>query len=239
MTSLANQVALITGASSGIGTAVARELDRAGMKLVLTGRNVASLKRVAESCVNAAVVVGDIADPQLPQVLLETALASFGQLDVCFNNAGVMETGPVESVDIDRICAMVRVNVEAAYRLAYVALKHFKKQNSGYLINTSSIAGTKVRDTIGAYAGTKYAIEAFTEALRIELAKTGVRVAVIQPGLVETHLQDHFPVHPKVLMNITKMVQPEDVARCVRFVLEQPEHVRIPKMLIMPSGQPM
>lgn len=239
MGSLKGQVAIVTGASSGIGAGVARELDRAGMKLVLTGRHQQHLADLAAELASAAVVVGDITDPQIPAVLLETALESFGRLDVVFNNAGVMETGPIESVDIERLCQMVRVNVEAVYRLAYVALKHFKQHNRGHLVNTSSILGLKVRETAGAYAGTKFAVEALSEALRMEVAKTGIKVSVIEPGVVETHLQDHFPVHPAKMLNLEKMLQPEDIARCVRFVLEQPDHVRIPRMLVLPSGQPM
>ncbi len=239
LTDLTNQVALITGASSGIGAAVARELDAAGMKLLLTGRNQKALDKLAGQCGNAAVVVGDITDPALPTLLMETALETFGRCDVLFNNAGVMEVGAIEEVDIDRICAMVRINVEAAFRMAYAALKHFKKQKRGHLLNVSSILGTKVRPTTGAYAGTKYAIEAFTEALRMELAGTGVRVSAIEPGLTETHLQDHFGVHPAKALGMKKMLKPADIARAVAFVLRQPAHVSIPRVLVIPSEQAM
>lgn len=238
-TTLRGQVAIITGASSGIGRAVALELDRAGMKLVLTGRNQKNLDAVARRCRHAAVVVGDITDPKIPSLLLETALESFGRCDVCFNNAGVMEVGSIEKVDIDRICTMVRINVEAAYRVAYTVLKHFKKQGRGHLINTSSILGTKTRPEAGAYAGTKYAIEAFTESLRMELAKTGIRVTALEPGLVRTHLQDHFEVHPAKMLGIRHPIEPEEIARIVRFILEQPPHISIPRIMVIPSEQPM
>ncbi|MCH8194226.1 MAG: SDR family NAD(P)-dependent oxidoreductase, partial [Planctomycetes bacterium] len=109
----------------------------------------------------------------------------------------------------------------------------------GYLINTSSILGTKVRETTGAYAGTKYAVEALTEDLRMQARGTGVRVCALEPGLVETHLQDHFATHPKDLLNIKKLVQPADIGRMIRFILEQPDHVAIPRILVMPADQGM
>ncbi len=236
---LTGQVAIITGASSGIGAAVAYALDRAGMKLVLTGRNQAALDELAGGCSHAAAVVGDITDAALPGVLMETAQEAFGRCDVLVNNAGVMEVGNIGQEDIERICAMVRINVEAAYRMAYMALRHFKKQNRGYLINISSILGTKVRAGAGAYAGTKYAIEAFSEALRMELAGTGVRVTAVEPGLTQTHLQDHFDVHPAKMLGMSQMLKPEDIARTIRFVLQQPEHVRIPRVMVLPGEQAM
>ncbi len=88
--------------------------------------------------------------------------------------------GPIESIDIERVCAMVRVNVEAAFRVAYTFLRHFRQQGSGHLINISSVMGTKVRPTAGAYAGTKHAIEALSEALRMEVAGSGV--LMVLPG---------------------------------------------------------
>jgi NADP-dependent 3-hydroxy acid dehydrogenase YdfG len=186
-----------------------------------------------------AVVPGDIVDPRLPQQLVDEAVDRFGRCDVVFNGAGVMHASPYGEADIDQLCDMIRVNVEAATRMAYTALKHFKQSGSGHLINVSSILGTKVRPTAGVYAGTKYAIEALSEALRMEVAKTGIRVSVIEPGVVATELQSHFAVHPRDALGITQPLEPEDIARCVRFLLEQPPHVRIPVMMILPGEQSM
>jgi NADP-dependent 3-hydroxy acid dehydrogenase YdfG len=149
-----------------------------------------------------------------------------------------MDVGPVLGVDVDRLCANVRVNFEAAVRMAYAALRHFLAAGRGHLINTSSLLGAKVRPTAGVYAGTKHAIEALTDALRMEVAGTGVRVGAIAPGLVDTELQDHFEVHPRQAFNIRAPLAGADVARCVRFMLEQPPHVTIARMLVVPSEQP-
>ena len=238
---LEGQVAIVTGASSGIGSGVARDLNAAGMNLVLAARRAENLNLLADELgkSNCEVVVVDIAEETSPRQLLDGALQRFGRLDVVFNSAGIMHAGSIEDVDIDDMCRMVRVNVEAATRMAYTAVKHFQKSGSGHLINVSSILGTKVRPGTGVYAGTKYAIEALSEALRMEVAKTNIKVSVIEPGVVDTELQNHFPVHPKEVLGIANPLQPEDIARCVRFMLEQPSHVRIPVMMVLPGEQAM
>lgn len=234
---LPNSVAVITGASSGIGAAVAADLDRADVRLVLTARREDRLQRLAAQCKDAVVVAGDILEPELPQRLIDAALDRFGRCDIFLNNAGVIEVGKIETIDIERVCRMVRINVEAAFRMAYVALRHFVAVGGGHLINTSSLLGTKVRPTAGAYAGTKFAIEALSEALRLETAGTNVKVSCLEPGLVRTELHDRWEVHPTESMNILHPLAAEDIARCVRFLLEQPEHVRIARMLVVPGEQ--
>jgi NADP-dependent 3-hydroxy acid dehydrogenase YdfG len=236
---LRDQVAVITGASSGIGAAVAAELRAAGMRLVLTARREDRLRSLADELGESRCVAGDIADPELPAKLLETSLREFGRCDVVFNGAGVMHAARIEDANVDQLCQMIRVNFEAATRVAYTALRHFKGQNRGHLINVSSILGTKVRDTVGVYAGTKYAIEALSQALRMELARTNVKVSVLEPGLVSTELQDHFEVHPQEMLRIKNPLTPADIARAARFLLEQPDHVRIPVMMILPGEQPI
>jgi NADP-dependent 3-hydroxy acid dehydrogenase YdfG len=236
---LDDQVAIITGASSGIGRGVALELDRAGMKLVLNARRADRLEELAGELGEAEAVAGDLTDPSLPEHLVAAAVDRFGRLDVVFNNAGIMDTAPIDTADIERLCANARVNFEAAVRMAYTALRHFKIQESGQLITTSSILGTKVRPTAGVYAGSKYGVEALTEALRVEVAGSGIRVGCIEPGLVNTELQNHFDVHPRDMLGMKQPLEPEDIARCVRFMLEQPPHVSIPRMMVLPSEQAM
>ena len=237
--SLQGKVAIITGASSGIGRGVALELDRAGMKLVVSARRADRLEELAGELSEAEPVSGDLTDASMPQRLVDAAVDRFGKLDVVFSNAGIMDTAPIDSADIERLCTNVRVNFEGAVRMAYTALRYFKNQGSGHLITTSSILGTKVRPTAGVYAGSKYGVEALTEALRMELAGSGVRVGCIEPGLVNTELQDHFELHPRDMLGIERPLEPEDIARCVRFMLEQPPHVSIPRMMVLPSEQVM
>ena len=251
---LKGKTAIITGASSGIGAETARQLHRKGVRLVLTGQREANLRAVAEQCgsdsggsdsggsdsgaadsAGAVIVVADITDPGTPARLLEEALTATGRCDIVFNNAGILAAGPIEDIDIDAVCRMMRVNVEAAVRMAYVAVKHFKRTGSGYLISTSSVLGTKVGLNSGAYSATKFAIEALSESLRMELAGTDIRVSCVEPGLVMTDIHRDWEVHPRELRGMTKVLEPEDVARCVVFMLEQPAHVAMPRLMITPA----
>jgi NADP-dependent 3-hydroxy acid dehydrogenase YdfG len=172
--SLADQVAVITGASSGIGHGLAVELDQAGMKLVLTARRNDRLEALAAEVADCCCVSGDLTDKAMPQTLIDTATKRYGRCDVVFNSAGVMHVGAIEGVDTEVMARMIDVNVTAATRLAYPALKYFQIVGRGHLVNVSSVLGTKVRPTTGVYAGTKHAIEPLSEALRMEVAKTDI-----------------------------------------------------------------
>ena len=180
---LKDAAAVITGATSGIGAAVARNLREAGVRCVIAGRREEKLKALASELGQTEAVAGDIAHPEMPERLMQTALDAFGRCNIVVNNAGLISSGDISSIDIDSVCEMVRVNVEAAFRMTYVALRHFKQTGSGYLINTSSVLGTKTRPNVGAYAGTKFAIEALSESLRMELSGTDIHVGCIAPTL--------------------------------------------------------
>jgi len=234
------QVGIVTGASSGIGRGVARDLSQAGMKLVLTARRRERLEELADELPGETEIVpADITDAATPERLIETALSRFGRLDFVLSGAGTMHAGEVGALDLDKACEMVRINFEAAVRLSYRVLEHFRSVDAGTLINVSSILGTKVRPTTGVYAGTKYGVEALSEALRMEVAGSGIRVSVLEPGVVKTELQDHFETHPMEVLGITEPLLPEDVARGVRFILAQPPHVRIPVLMMLPGQQAM
>lgn len=238
---LYHKTAIITGASSGIGRATAHTLSDAGMNLVLTARRAGALEKLAGELPGHSVCVdGDIADAGMAQLLVDTAVQRFGSCDVVFANAGVMNIGTIDEADIEALCHMARVNFESVIRLAYAALRRMSGQGGGDLILTSSILGTKTRPSVGAYAGTKYAVEALTESLRMEVAGTGVRVMTIEPGYVKTELQDHWSqAQQQPLKAIDRPLLPEDIARAVRFMLSQPSHVTIPRMLVMPADQAM
>ncbi|HDQ43997.1 MAG TPA: SDR family oxidoreductase [bacterium] len=235
MTPLSGKVAVITGATSGIGEAAARRLGESGVRLVITGRDEDLLSDLSRET-GAEWIADDITDPGLPQRLLEKALQVYQRCDILVNNAGQIVRGRVEDIDIGRVCQMVRVNVEAVFRAAYTFLRHFREQNAGDLVNISSVMGEKVRETIGAYAGTKWAVEALSESLRMELSRTDVRVTCIQPGLVTTRLHRDWEVHPSDMMVIPVPLTPDDIAAQIIHVLGQPSHVRIPKLMILPGG---
>lgn len=231
---LKDTVAIITGATSGIGQAVAEELAGHGVKLILNGRNPDQLNEITAR-LKAVPVAGDIVSPDTATQLFEEAMSHYGRCDFVINNAGIIETGHIHEINLEKVCRMVDVNVTAAYRLSYLAIRHFISQKHGHLINMSSVMGTKVRATAGAYSGTKYAIEALSEALRMEVSGTPVGVTCIEPGLVMTNLHRDWPVHPSESMNITTPLEPGDIARCVIFILKQPPHVKIPRLMILPG----
>ncbi len=229
-----NLVAVITGATSGMGKAIAKAFHSKQIRMILHGRNETKLKQIAHAT-QSTYVLGDITQPDIPRILLQTAKEHFNHCDIIVNNAGVLEVGAIEEINIDKMCEMVRVNVEAAYRVIYTFVKYFKENDAGHIINISSTLGTKVREKAGAYAGTKFAIEALSEALRIELAKTNVKITCIEPGLVKTNLHRNWKIDPAELMDVPNPLSPEDIADTVLYVLQRKANVRIPRLMIMPK----
>jgi NADP-dependent 3-hydroxy acid dehydrogenase YdfG len=236
---LKGKTAVITGASAGIGLSCAEHLHAAGVNLVLNGQREDRLSEAARRLPGTRTVAGDISAPEMPGRLIEEALSAFGRCDIVLNNAGIMTAGDIASIDIDLVCRMVRVNVEAGFRMAYTAVRHFLSVGEGHLVTTTSVLGQKVRPLAGGYCGTKFALEALTEALRVELSRTRVRVSAVAPGLAMTELHRDWPVHPKDMQNVEHPLTPEDVARCVMFVLQQPEYVNIPRLLLLATEQPV
>lgn len=233
-----DKVAVVTGASAGIGAAVARELAQAGARLVLTGRREDRLQELArELGTETALLATDIADPQTPERLLALALERFGQADIVVNNAGVLIVGPLETIDLDELTQMIRINYEAVVRSSYVFARAFKAQRSGAIINVSSIGAYLTASMGGVYGGLKTALEQFTQALRIELAGTGVKAGTVAPGTTRTEIfrditargeksWDQYIEHP---------LEGADIAAAIRFMIEQPDRAVVAKMLLVSS----
>lgn len=234
---LSEKVAIVTGASSGIGRSVAEDLVQAGLNVIATARRKDKLEELKGGRNEIVIIPGDINEPEMPEKLIAAAIHYFGRCDILIHAAGILHIGKIDEVDIEDMCEMARVNFEASVRITYSILRHFKKMGSGHLIHLSSILGTKVREGTGVYAGSKYAIEALTEALRIELAKTDIKVSAIEPGVTITELHNGMSVHPSESLEISSPLMPKDIARCVRFILEQPDYVRIPAIMILPGEQ--
>jgi NADP-dependent 3-hydroxy acid dehydrogenase YdfG len=212
------RVAVITGATGGVGAAVARELSRAGYSLVLTAPSMEKLSALAAQLKGPCTVIeGSLGNEALPETLLYAALDRFGRCDICFNNGALFEAGIIETVDIERLTSMIRVNVEGSFRVAYVFLKHFVSEGAGHLINMSSIVGSSSRPT--PYAATQRAIEVLSDALAAELGDGDVLVSCIQPGLVKTGMHHRWEIAPEGSAGYP--LEPEDFARMVLFILEQ------------------
>jgi len=228
---------LITGASSGIGLALAKALAADQHRLILTARREDRLKTLQSE--NVDIIPGDLSSAEFVDSLDVYVYKKYGHCDYLFNSAGVITKGSIAETDIDKMTSMLRLNIESTFRLTYRFLKRFVNQGSGHVINISSVAGTRVRPTIGAYAATKFAMEALSEAVRLELSDTDIKISCIAPGLVLTELHNDWEVHPVDLLDIREPLTGEDIVEAARFIMNQPDHVRIPRILIVPKGQKM
>lgn len=236
---LRDKVAIVTGASSGIGEAIARELSQAGVRLVITARRQDRLLALSQSLPGeSCVLVANVEDPDTPRRLLELAIQKFGRADILINNAGVFVAGSVDTIDLDALAQMTRVNFDAVVRASYVFARHFKPQKSGAIINVSSIGAYLSSSSVGAYSGLKHALEIFTSSLRVELGASGVRVGSIAPGTTETEIFDHMrTAGAPVKADRTPPLAPADVAQALRFMLEQPGHANVARLLLVSATE--
>jgi len=230
------RVAVITGSTGRVGAAVTRSLSRAGYSLVLTAPSMEKLSALASQLTGPCTVIeGNLRDESLPETLLYAALDRFGRCDVCFNNGALFEAGIIETVDIERLSSMVRVNVEGSFRVAYVFLKHFVSEGAGHLVNVSSAVGSSSRPTT--YAATQRAIEVLSDALAAELCDGEILVSCIQPGLVKTGLHHRWEIEGATGSGYA--LEPEDFARMVLFILEHPgarNRAEKPDSMRLPRG---
>jgi NADP-dependent 3-hydroxy acid dehydrogenase YdfG len=234
---LKGKTVVLTGASAGIGAATAKVLSRAGCNLVLTSRRLEKLEALAAELANpAAVLAGDIADPGLPEQLLALAQARFGRADAVVNNAAVMAVGTIDTIDLEAVSYMIRVNFEAVVRSSYVFARAFKAQGSGAIVNVSSIGAYLISRRSGVYGGLKHALEAFTSSLRIELAGTGVKVGTVAPGSTESEMFERLMAGAPPGTG-PEPLQPEDVAEAIRFMLEQPDRANVARLAIFPQSE--
>lgn len=231
---LRGKTVVITGASSGIGAATAAELSKTGANLVLTARRTDRLEELAASLPGkSALLTADIADPATPQALLDLALERFGRADALINNAGFMVVGKVGTIDMEALTRLISVNYEAVVRATYLFAPVFRDQGSGSIINVSSIGAHMSTPKMSVYSGLKLAIEVFTNALRVELAGTGVKLGCITPGSVATEVFDG--IWPESWKDIA--IESEDVADAVRYMLEQPDRANVANLMIYSSQE--
>jgi NADP-dependent 3-hydroxy acid dehydrogenase YdfG len=231
MASNPDPVFLITGASSGIGAATARQAAEAGYRLVLAARSEAKLAALAEELggdARAIAVACDVTEWEDQQNLVKTALDAFGRIDVAFANAGFGAPRGFQEGDVEHWKEMVLTNVYGA-ALTIRATLDALKESKGHMLLTGSVAGR--RAVVGSlYSATKWAITGMGESLRQELNDSGVRVSVIEPGMTDTPFFDS-PLELEAL-------QADDIARAVLFAVQQPPHVDINEILIRPTAQP-
>jgi serine 3-dehydrogenase (NADP+) len=232
MSVVEGQVAVVTGASSGIGAAIVRVLSDAGAHIVMTARRRGRLEDLAATLPReSAILDADISAANTPGNLLRLAHEKFGRADILVNNAGVIAAGSIDSVDFDALGQMMRVNFEAVVRASYVFAREFKSQGSGAIINVSSIGAYLISRRMGVYGALKHALEAFTSSLRIELAGTGVKVGTVAPGTTRTEIFDQSQAAGAATsLPAGTPLEPEDIAAAVLFMIEQPARANIARL---------
>jgi serine 3-dehydrogenase (NADP+) len=236
---LHNKVVVVTGASSGIGAAIARELSAAGAQLVLTARRAERLAALSQALPSpSAWLAAAVEASTTPQALLDLAHERFGRVDGLINNAGMLVSGKLDDIDLDALAQMTRVNFDAVVRASYLFARVFKAQGAGAIINVSSVGAYLSHSSMGVYGGLKQALEAFTTALRVELKGSGVRVGTVAPGTTDTEIFDHLrQAGQAVRADQTPPLEPADVAHAVRFMLTQPERATVARLLLVSSSE--
>lgn len=245
--SIKGKIALVTGASSGIGAATALKLSENGARVGVAARRA---DRLAE-LVNQIRANGGMAIPLEMDVVDEKAVhdgvkklaSEFGTVDILFNNAGLMPLSDLDALKISEWHRMVDVNIKGVLNTTAAVLPYMTKQNSGHIVNTSSIAGRKVFAGLTVYCATKHAITALSEGMRLELSKKhNIRVTCIQPGAVETELYDqitdeNYRQQMEDLKKQMEFLTADNIAETVIFALQAPKHVDIAEMFVMPTEQ--
>jgi NADP-dependent 3-hydroxy acid dehydrogenase YdfG len=241
---LNGKVAVVTGASSGIGEATVRSLAAEGAAVVAGARRKERLdglvEEVARDGGKAIAVECDVTDEQQAHALVDRATEEFGKIDILVNNAGVMLLSKVEKGLSDEWRQMFNVNVLGLLYATDAAVEAMKGQGSGHIVNVSSVAGRKTRPTVGVYSGTKFAVNAISEAMRQELLEDGIRITMVEPGAVATELTDHITdeeVREGLKQRNVEPLQSEDVANAITFAVSQPQRVSVNEILIRPTQQ--
>ena len=248
---LEGAVALVTGASSGIGEATAKALAAEGVAVSLVARRRDRLEALAEGIEGnggrALVVEADVTDREVAFDAVARTVSEVDRLDIVVNNAGLMLLGPMAEAPTEEWDRMIDLNLKGLLYVTQAAIPHLKSaaadspRAAADLVNISSIAGRKVRAGMGVYNLTKHGVGAVSEALRQELTMEGVRTTIIEPGIVATELTDHIREElregVKAAIGQVEPLQAEDIADSILWAVTRPRHVSVNEILIQPTQQ--
>ena len=240
-----DKIVVVTGASSGLGEATARLLSEQGATVVLGARRADRLQSLAKDLEarggKALAVTTDVIQREQVKALVDSAVQSYGRIDVMINNAGLMPQAPLERLKVDEWDRMIDVNIKGVLYGIAAALPHMQRQKAGHFINVSSVAGHRVGPGFAVYAATKYAVRALSEGLRQEVKPYNIRTTVISPGAVATELPKGITdadAAERVRTFYSQVAVPADsFARAVAFAMSQPEEVDINEILYRPTRQ--
>jgi NADP-dependent 3-hydroxy acid dehydrogenase YdfG len=246
--SLNDTVALVTGASSGIGEATALALSSHGAKVALVARRADRLEALAERIGDGALVIeADVSDQSAAAGAVQRTVDELGRLDTLINNAGVMLLGPIQDAPLEEWETMISVNVRGLLYCAHAALPHLLKaaedapRQVADLVNISSVAGRVPRLGSGVYNLTKHGVGAFSESLRQEVTQRHVRVSLVEPGATATELASHNRAEVREQMSkrfgSMELMQAQDIADAIAYIVTRPRRVAINEVLIRPTDQ--
>ncbi len=240
------KVAIVTGASSGIGESMARHLAARGAKVVLAARRTDRLDQVVaeirEAGGEAVAISTDVSQRADLEKLAAATVEAFGRIDVLVNNAGVMPLSPLEKLKVDEWDRTIDVNIKGVLYGIAAVLPRMQAQGSGHILNVASIAGIKVFTPIGTvYSATKHAVRAISEGLRVEVGNSGVRVTIVSPGAVDSELKlgstDADAAAGLKAFYDANQIPADAVARAVVYAVEQPANVDINEVVVRPVSQ--
>jgi NADP-dependent 3-hydroxy acid dehydrogenase YdfG len=248
---LSGTVALVTGASSGIGEATAKRLAADGAAVAVAARRLDRLERLVEEIDDAGgkalAIEADVTDRAAAEALVERTVKELGRLDTVVNNAGVMLLGPALDAPIEEWERMVDLNLKGLLYVAKAALPHLLKsaddgpRQVADLVNISSVAGRRPRSGSAVYNATKFGVGAFAEALRQEVTERHVRVSLVEPGAVVTELASHnrpeVQEEMKGRFGSIERLAADDIADAVSYIVTRPRHVAINELLVRPTEQ--
>ncbi|MEH6663920.1 MAG: SDR family oxidoreductase [Brevundimonas sp.] len=241
MTEAMNKVVLVTGASSGIGEAIARELAGAGARVVIGARRLdrlEALKAEIETAGGTAMARAlDVTSREDMQAFVDAARERFGRVDVIVNNAGVMPLSPLNALKVDEWDRMIDVNIRGVLHGIAAALPVMEAQGEGQIINIASTAGHQILPTGSVYCATKFAVRVISESLRQETDK--VRVSIVSPGVTVSELAGtitHADTAAFIDEYRKKAIPADAIARAVRFAIEQPREVDVSEIIVRPTA---
>lgn len=242
--SLAGRVALVTGASSGIGEGAALALAEAGASVAVSARRAdrleALVERIEAAGGKAIALPGDVAEETVARGVVAETVRRLGRIDILINSAGIIQPGGVENADTAQWRRVLEVNLLATLYTCSAAIGPMREQGAGDIINISSTAGRRVAGGYGPYCASKYGVTALTETLRLEVGAHGIRVCVIEPGATTTEVAEGItdPTTRQFMRaHVSKpgAMKPEDIAAAILFVLTLPARANVQEILIRPT----
>ncbi len=243
MNNIEGKVVVITGASSGLGESTARYLAEKGASVVLGARRLEKLDAIATDIRSKGgkveVLATDVAKVDEVKSLVNKAVDTFGRIDVLLNNAGIMPLAPMSALKVEEWDKTIDVNIKGVLYGIAAALPLFEKQKSGHFINVSSVAGFKVSPGGSVYSGTKFAVRAISEGLRLEVGKD-IRTTILSPGLIDSELKlgtSHEATSQFVQNVYEDAISPLSFAKAVAYAIEQPADVDINEIVLRPTVQ--